>query len=65
MNVHRNYEILMHFKEYDSLNMHWDYLEKIFESVMAIDFSVLSNFDGSEVSHQKQLLYYEALKEIV
>ena len=65
MNVHRNYEILMHFKDYDSLNMHWDYLEKIFESVMAIDFSVLSNFDGSEVSHQKQLLYYEALKEII
>jgi len=32
---------------------------------MEIDFSSLSAIDGSEVSHQKQLLYYEALKEIL
>ena len=41
INVHRNYEILMHFKKYSSLNEHWDYLEKIFKLVMTIDFSAL------------------------
>jgi tRNA nucleotidyltransferase/poly(A) polymerase len=65
INVHRNYEILMHFKKYSSLNEHWDYLEKIFKLVMTIDFSALSNADASEVSYQKQLLYYEALQEII
>ena len=43
----------------------WSYLEKIFKSVMAIDFSVLASVDESEVSHQKQLLYHEALQEII
>ena len=65
INVHRNYEILMHFKQYESLREHWSYLEKIFKLVMTVDFSVLANVDTSEVSHQKQLLYYEALKEII
>ena len=65
MNVRRNYEILMHCKQYESLNEHQDYLEKIFKSVMAIDFSVLANLSESEVSNQKQLLYYEALHEII
>jgi tRNA nucleotidyltransferase/poly(A) polymerase len=65
INVHRNHEILIQFKKYNSLKEHWDYLEKIFKLVMAIDFSVLANVDGSEVSYQKQLLYYEALQEII
>lgn len=65
MNVRRNYEILMHFKQYESLNEHQDYLEKIFKSIMAIDFSVLANLSESEVSNQKQLLYHETLKEII
>ena len=65
MNVRRNYEILMHCKQYESLNEHQDYLEKIFKSVMAIDFSVLANLSESEVSNKKQLLYYEALHEII
>ena len=65
INVHRSYKILMQFNKYESLKEHWDYLEKIFKLVMAIDFSVLANIDASEVSHQKQLLYYEALQEII
>ena len=65
INVRRNYEILMHFKQYQYLNKHQDYLEKIFKSVMSIDFSVLANFNESEVSNQKQLLYHEALQEII
>ena len=65
LNVHRNYEILMHFKQYDSLEEHWSYLEKIFKLVMTIDFSVLASVDASKVSHQKQLLYYEALQESI
>ena len=65
INVHRNYEILMHFKQYESLREHWSYLEKIFKLVMTVDFSVLANVDTSEVSHQKQLLYYEALQESI
>ena len=65
MNVHRNHEILMHFTKYEFLKEHWEYLKKIFKLVMAIDFSVLANVDGSEVSHQKQLLYHEALQEII
>ncbi len=65
INVHRNYEILMRFKKYNFLKDNWGYLEKIFKLVMAMDFSVLVNVDASEVSHQKQLLYYEALKEII
>ena len=65
MNVHRNYETFLNIKKYDSLKEYLDYLEKIFESVMAIDFSSLSTINASEVSHEKQLLYYEALKEIL
>jgi tRNA nucleotidyltransferase/poly(A) polymerase len=65
INVHRNYEILMHFKQYDSLEEHWSYLEKIFKLVMTIDFSVLASVEASKVSHQKQLLYYEALQESI
>ncbi|MDC0029884.1 tRNA nucleotidyl transferase [Pseudomonadota bacterium] len=65
INVRRNYEILMHFKQYQYLDKHQDYLEKIFKSVMSIDFSVLANFNESEVSNQKQLLYHEALQEII
>ena len=65
INVRRNYEILMHFKQYQSLDDHQDYLEKIFKSVMEIDFSVLANLNESEVSNQKQLLYDEALKDII
>jgi len=65
INVRRNYELLMHFKKYQSLKGHWSYLENIFKLIMAIDFSVLTNIDASEVSHQKQLLYYEALQEII
>ena len=49
----------------ESLKKHWDYLEKIFKLVMAIDFSVLANVDASEVSYQKQLLYHKALQEII
>jgi hypothetical protein len=55
----------MHFIKYEFLKKHWEYLEKIFELIMAIDFSVLANVDGAEVSHQKQLLYYEALRETI
>jgi hypothetical protein len=65
MQVHRNYQILMHFKQYESLNEHRDYLEKIFKSVMAIDFSVLAGVSESEVPNQKQLLYHKALQEII
>ena len=65
MNVRRNYEILMQFKQYGFLNEHQDYLEKLFQSVMAIDFSVMANVNESEVSNQKQLLYHEALQEII
>ena len=65
MNVHRNYEIFIDIRKYECLKEHRDYLEKIFKSVMAIDFSSLSSIDGSEVSHKKQLLYYEALKEVL
>ena len=65
MQVPRNYQILMHCKQYESLNEHRDYLEKIFQSVMAIDFSVLAGVNESEVSNQKQLLYHEALQEII
>jgi hypothetical protein len=32
---------------------------------MAIDFSVLAGVNESEVSNQKQLLYHEALQEII
>ena len=65
MNVHRNYEIFIDIRKYQCLKEHRDYLEKIFKSVMAIDFSSLSSIDGSEVPHKKQLLYYEALKEVL
>jgi tRNA nucleotidyltransferase (CCA-adding enzyme) len=65
MNVRRNYEILTQFKQYGFLNEHQDYLEKLFQSVMAIDFSVMANVNESEVSNQKQLLYHEALQEII
>jgi tRNA nucleotidyltransferase/poly(A) polymerase len=65
MQVHRNYQILMYFKQYESLNEHRDYLEKIFKSVMAIDFSVLAGVSESEVPNQKQLLYHKALQEII
>lgn len=65
MNVRRNYEILTQFKQYGFLNEYQDYLEKLFQSVMAIDFSVMANVDESEVSNQKQLLYHEALQEII
>ena len=65
MNVHRNYEIFIDIKKYECLKDQQDYLEKIFESIMAIDFSSLSSIDNSEVSNEKQLLYYEALKEIL
>jgi hypothetical protein len=65
MNVHRNYEIFIDIKKYECLKDQQDYLEKIFESIMAIDFFSLSSIDSSEVSNEKQLLYYEALKEIL
>ena len=65
MNVRRNYEILTQFKQYGFLNEYQDYLEKLFQSVMAIDFSVMANVNESEVSNQKQLLYHEALQEII
>ena len=65
MNVHRNSEIFIDIKKYECLKDQQDYLEKIFESIMAIDFSSLSSIDNSEVSNEKQLLYYEALNEIL
>ena len=65
INVHRNYEILMHFKQYESLKEHWNYLEKIFKLVMTIDFSVVASVEASKVSYQKQLLYYETLQESI
>ena len=65
MNIHRNYEIFQSVYTHSSLKEHQNYLEKIFQSVMDIDFSALSTINSSEVSHQKQLLYYEALKEIL
>ena len=65
MNIHRNYKIFQSMNKYSCLKEHQNYLDKVFQSVMEIDFSSLSAIDGSEVSHQKQLLYYEALKEIL
>ena len=62
MNIHRNYEIFQSIYAYSSIKEHQNYLDKIFQSVMDIDFSSLSTIRGSEVSHQKQLLYYEAFK---
>jgi hypothetical protein len=32
---------------------------------MAIDFSVLAEVDTSDVSYKKQLLYYEALQNML
>ena len=63
--MNRNYETLELFKKYEFLKEHWGYLEEIFKSIIEIDFSVLANVDASEVSHQKQLLYYEALQEVI
>ena len=65
INVNRNYETLELFKKYEFLKEHWSYLDEIFKSIIEIDFSVLANVDASEVSHQKQLLYYEALQEVI
>ncbi len=65
MNIHRNYELFQSIYAHSSIKEHQNYLDKIFQSVMDIDFSALSTIHGSEVSHQKQLLYYEALKEIL
>lgn len=65
MNIHRNYQIFDGIKKYKCLKEHKDYLEKIFEAVMKINFSSLTSIQSSEVSHEKQLLYYDALKKIL
>ena len=65
INVHRNYEILLGIKRYKCLQEHKYYLEQILESVMAINFSSLKKFHASEVSDKKQLLYHEALNDIL
>ena len=65
INVRRNYEILLGIKRYKCLQEHKYYLEQILESVMAINFSSLKKFHASEVSDKKQLLYHEALKDIL
>ena len=65
INVHRNHEILLGIKRYKCLQEHKYYLEQIFESVMAINFSSLKKFHASEVSDKKQLLYHEALNGIL
>ena len=65
INVHRNHEILLGIKKYKCLQEHKNYLEQIFEAVMTINFSSLKKFHGSEVSDKKQLLYHEALNDIL
>ena len=65
INVRRNYEILLGIKRYKCLQEHKYYLEQILESVMAINFSSLKKFHASEVSDKKQLLYHEALNDIL
>ena len=65
IDVRRNYEILLGIKRYKCLQKHKYYLEQILESVMAINFSSLKKFHASEVSDKKQLLYHEALNDIL
>ena len=65
MNINRNFETLEEIKKYNCLRDHKSYLEKIFKSVLEIDFSCLANIPASEVSHKKQFLYHETLKGIL
>ena len=65
MSINRNFETLEEIKKYNCLRDHKSYLEKIFKSVLEIDFSCLANIPASEVSHKKQFLYHETLKGIL
>ena len=65
MSINRNFEILEEIKKYNCLQDHKSYLEKIFKSVLEIDFSCLANIPASEVSQKKQFLYHETLKGIL
>ena len=65
MNIHRNYEIFRDIQQLFFLQEHQQYLQSIYDSVMAIDFSVLAEVDTSDVSYKKQLLYYEALQNML
>tara|TARA_B100000287_G_scaffold435489_1_gene504061 strand:+ start:7688 stop:8701 length:1014 start_codon:yes stop_codon:yes gene_type:complete len=65
MNIHRNYQVFEDIKKYKCLKEHKNYLEIIFNTVLKIDFSSLDRIQSSEILHKKQLLYYDALKEIV
>ncbi len=65
MSINRNFEILEEIKKYNCLRDHKSYLEKIFKSVLEIDFSCLANIPASEVSQKKQFLYHETLKGIL
>ena len=65
MSINRNFEILEEIKKYKCLRDHKSYLEKIFKSVLEIDFSCLANIPASEVPQKKQFLYHETLKGIL
>ena len=65
MSINRNFETLEEIKKYNCLKDHKSYLEKIFKSVLEIDFSCLADIPASEVSHKKQFLYHETLKGIL
>lgn len=65
MSINRNFETLEEIKKYNCLRDHKSYLEKIFKSVLEIDFSCLANIPASEVSQKKQFLYHETLKGIL
>ena len=65
MSINRNFETLEEIKKYNCLQDHKSYLEKIFKSVLEIDFSCLANIPASEVSQKKQFLYHETLKGIL
>ena len=65
INVHRNFQTLEKIKKYKCLKNDVSYLEKIFKSILEIDFSCLANIPVSKVSHKKQFLYHESLKGIL
>jgi len=65
MGINRNFETLEEIKKYNCFKDHKSYLEKIFKSVLEIDFSCLASIPASEVSQKKQFLYHETLKGIL